>query len=81
MSANTILSQPQIQAVHFANGNIQIDLRDGRMVSAPLTWFPRLQTASVAQRANYYVDDMGTGAHWPEVDEDISVRVLLGWPS
>lgn len=77
----TVIGEPQIAVVRFAKRQIIFDLADGRMVSAPLAWFPRLQTANVAQRQNFYLDDTRTGAHWADVDEDISVRVLLGLPS
>jgi hypothetical protein len=54
-----------------------VTLVDGRRVSAPLEWFPRLLRATSAQRANWSLIGRGVGIHWPDVDEDISVRSLL----
>ena len=54
-----------------------VTLADGRRVSAPLAWFPRLLYAAPAQRAKWRLIGKGVGIHWDEVDEDISVRSLL----
>ena len=57
-----------------------ISLADGRVIGSPLAWSPRLQNGTPAQRANWHlVDD--TIVHWPDLDEDISVLVLMGHPS
>ena len=53
-------------------------LEDGRSVSAPIAWFPRLANASDEQRANWRLIGRGVGIHWPDIDEDISVENLLG---
>jgi len=52
-------------------------LADGRELSAPLTWFPRLIQASKQQRQNWRLIGRGHGIHWPDVDEDISIASLL----
>ena len=52
-------------------------LADGREVSVPLAWFPRLRDASPAQRTNWRLVGGGVGVHWPDVDEDISAESLL----
>lgn len=57
-------------ALHFV-------LADGREISAPLEWFPRLRDASVAQRLNWRLIGKGIGVHWPEIDEDIAVSTLM----
>jgi len=54
-----------------------VTLVDGRRVSAPLAWFPRLLRATPKQRANWRLIGRGVGIHWDDVDEDISVRSLL----
>ena len=54
-----------------------VTLADGRRVSAPLAWFPRLLRASPIQRANWRLIGKGIGIHWEDIDEDISVRSLL----
>jgi hypothetical protein len=52
-------------------------LADGRELSAPLAWFPRLLEATAEQRRNWRLIGLGHGIHWPDVDEDISVASLL----
>lgn len=56
---------------------LEVRLRDGRKISAPLAWFPRLMAASPAQRARWESSAAGHGIHWPDVDEDLSVAGLL----
>jgi hypothetical protein len=57
-----------------------VSLRDGRVLSVPLSWFPRLRDATAEQRARWELSGDGTGIHWPALDEDISVAGLLGLP-
>ena len=52
-------------------------LADGREISAPLEWFPRLRDASATQRSNWRLIGKGIGVNWPEIDEDISVNTLM----
>ena len=52
-------------------------LADGREISAPLEWFPRLRDASEKQRHNWRLIGLGIGVHWPEIDEDIAVSTLM----
>ena len=54
-----------------------VDLADGRTVSVPLAWYPRLLHGSAAERQNWRLIGSGEGLHWPELDEDISVEGLL----
>lgn len=56
---------------------LHVDLSDGRTISAPLEWFPKLRTATPAQRANWRLIGQGIGIHWEELDEDLSVAGLL----
>ena len=56
---------------------LHVRLSDGREVSAPLEWFPRLRDASEEHRAHYRLIGGGVGLHWPDIDEDISVESLL----
>ncbi len=57
-------------------------LDDGRVISAPLAWFPRLMHGAPQERANYRLIGAGEGFHWPDLDEDVSVEALLaGRPS
>lgn len=66
--------------VRFTRDAIHIALRDGREISAPLKWFPRLAAADADERANWLLVGRGHAIHWPDVDEDISVPGLLGLP-
>src|SRR6266498_2865526 len=63
--------------VKCTDDELIVTLVDGRRVSAPLAWFPRLLRATPKQRANWRLIGRGIGIHWEDVDEDISVRSLL----
>jgi hypothetical protein len=52
-----------------------VTLADGRRIATPLDWYPRLKSATAAQRANFEI--MPMGIHWPEIDEDLSVAGML----
>lgn len=56
---------------------LTVKLRDGRKISAPLAWFPRLQSASTEDRAVWEPSAAGHGIHWPRIDEDLSIEGLL----
>jgi len=56
---------------------MHVSFTDGRVLSVPLVWFPRLELASPEQREHYEIGGGGTSLHWPEVDEDLSVAGLL----
>ncbi|MCL1915998.1 MAG: DUF2442 domain-containing protein [Desulfovibrionaceae bacterium] len=64
--------------VRFDSDSVMFDLADGRTISAPLAWFPRLLSADVTQRSNWQLIGRGYGVHWPDVDEDISILGLQG---
>lgn len=57
--------------------SLTVDLMDGRTISAPLAWYPRLLHASAEQRSHWEKAGGGYGIHWPEVDEDLSTEGLL----
>ena len=67
--------------VSFSDDALLVRLSDGREVSVPLEWFPRLRDATPKQRANWRLIARGIGVHWEDVDEDIAVTTLLrtGW--
>lgn len=75
--SSTLVSKPAATGVRFDADNMWIDLVDGRQLAVPLAYFPRLLHASQAQRARYEISGGGTGLHWDELDEDISVEGLL----
>ena len=70
------------QDVRFGDDDFTVDLSDGRTITIPLAWFPRLFHATLAERANWRWIGRGIGIHWPELDEDISIEgLILGRPS
>jgi hypothetical protein len=74
--------EPRAAVVRATDDELLVDLVDGRRLAVPLVWFPRLLHASPAQRGNFELIGDGEGVHWPDVDEDISVRgLLIGLPS
>jgi hypothetical protein len=75
-------SEPLIREIRVTDEEIIADLMDGRTISVPLAWSWRLSDATPEQRANVRIIGNGYGAHWPDVDEDISARgMLLGLPA
>ncbi len=77
--AISILSN-SASGVRFDGERLVVVLADGREVSAPLAWFPRLARARAEERSTWRLIGQGEGIHWPTVDEDISVPHLLGLP-
>jgi len=77
MSTLAVKFEPLATDVHVSADSLQVTLADGREVSAPLVWFPRLSSASQEQRGCWRLIGGGVGIHWPDVDEDISVESLL----
>jgi hypothetical protein len=63
--------------VAFSEDALSVSLRDGRVISVPLVWYPRLLTATPTQRNNWKITGGGYGIHWPDVDEDLSTEGLL----
>ena len=75
---NTFITrEPRAQAVDFGVDTLIVHLEDGRSVSAPLEWFPRLRDASETDRRQWRLIGRGIGVHWETLDEDLSVRGLL----
>ena len=73
---------PNAETVTVTEDTLSVDLSDGRTISVPLAWFPRLLNASQEERRNWRLIGKGQGIHWENVDEDISVEGLLaGRPS
>ena len=67
----------QAQDVKVTAETLTVDLADGRVISVPLAWFPRLLYGTQAERNNWRMIGRGQGIHWPELDEDIKVEHLL----
>ncbi len=73
---------PNAEKVTVTEDTLSVDLSDGRTISVPVAWFPRLLHASSKERRNWRLIGKGQGIHWAELDEDISVEGLLaGKPS
>jgi len=67
----------RVRNVRFSSDSIHVELEDGRVISAPLAFFPRLLAASADQLENWHVSAAGFGIHWPDLDEDLSTEGLL----
>lgn len=74
---NTLTIEASATKIWFDEYNLWLSLSDGRQLSIPLEYFPRLLKASKEQREKYVLSGNGTGIHWEEIDEDISVPSLL----
>ena len=77
MSSSGPSVDPRAVDVGVDDDNLTVDLADGRRVTVPLAWFPRLLHASPGERRNWRLIGDGQGIHWPDVDEDLSVSGLL----
>ena len=75
-----VSSQPRAHSIEFIEDAFVVHLLDGRSLTVPLEWFPRLRDATPEQREHYEFSGRGYGIHWPDIDEDISVPGLLGLP-
>jgi uncharacterized protein DUF2442 len=75
-----VSGEPTATTVAFTDDSLVVTLEDGRILSVPLEWFPRLRDASPKARRNWRLVGKGYGIHWPTLDEDISVPGLLGLP-
>ena len=73
----SVASDDRIADVRFPGSRLEVELRDGRILSTPLSWYPRLQRATPEQRARWELSAAGCGIHWPEIDEDLSVQGML----
>ena len=77
MSTSLASHTSQAGSVQFTASELVVGLTDGRTISVPLVWFPRLLAASAQQRSHWELLGNGEGIHWPEIDEDLSVEGLL----
>lgn len=73
---------PEATDVTITDDTLMVDLSDGRSISVPLAWYPRLAHGSEKERQTWRLIGRGEGIHWPDLDEDISVEGLIaGKPS
>jgi len=77
MSTLSVRVEPLAIEVEVTESALRVVLADGREISVPLAWFPRLHDATPEQRRKWRMIGGGIGIHFPEVDEDISVESLL----
>ena len=67
----------RVRNVRFSSDSIHVELEDGRVISAPLAFFPRLLAASPDQLQNWHISAAGFGIHWPDLEKDLSTEGLL----
>ncbi len=77
MSISAVKFDDHAIDVSFTKDALHFVLADGREISAPLEWFPRLRDASEEERNSWRLIGNGIGVHWPEIDEDIAVRTIM----
>ncbi|QYO65367.1 DUF2442 domain-containing protein [Leptolyngbya sp. 7M] len=77
MNSLAIAADERVASVEITEDEIAVRLMDGRRISAPLAWYPRLLHATDEQRQNFEVAGGGYGIHWPDIDEDLSTEGLL----
>lgn len=77
MNISEIKPGERVKNVSFADDTFSVDLIDGRIITIPLTWYPRLLHATPTQRNNWTISSGGYGIHWPDIDEDLSTEGLL----
>ena len=76
-TSGTELREALAQSVSVSDDALVAELADGRTITVPLAWFPRLAHGTPAERANWRLIAGGEGIHWPDLDEDVSVESLL----
>jgi len=77
-----LLEMPTIQQVVVTDDTLSADLSDGRTISVPLAWYPRLLHGSIEERNDFRFIADGSGIHWNQLDEDVSIKnLILGQPS
>ena len=67
----------RVRDVRVTDDTLSVDLFDGRTITVPITWYPRLLHATPEERANWHIAGAGYGIHWPDLDEDLSTQGLL----
>jgi hypothetical protein len=78
MSFSASAADERVLDVQSTDDTLSVSLRDGRVITVPLVWYPRLLNATPDQRKNWKIAGGGYGIHWPDLDEDLSTEGLLG---
>lgn len=76
-SAQVETTDIRVRTVLVTDDELSVALMDGRSISVPLAWYPRLAKATAAQRSHWEIAGGGYGIHWPQIDEDLSTEGLL----
>src|SRR6185369_3245234 len=74
---SAVVTSARVLSVEVTDDTLSVDLEDGRTVSVPIGWYPRLAYGTPAERANFQISGAGYGIHWPDLDEDLGVMGLL----
>ncbi len=77
MGILALSADERVRGVRVSEDTLTVDLMDGRTISVPLVWYPRLLNGTPKQRSNWKVCAAGYGIHWPDLDEDLSTEGLL----
>jgi hypothetical protein len=77
MGILALRADERVANVSFSPDSLSVSLMDGRTISVPLAWYPRLLHATEEQRKNWKIAGAGYGIHWPDLDEDLSTEGLL----
>jgi len=77
MGILALAADERVADVQFGPDTVSVSLKDGRTITVPLAWYPKLLKASEPQRRNWEVCAGGYGIHWPDLDEDLSTEGLL----
>ena len=77
MGILALAGDERVAELEITEDTLSVQLMDGRRISVPLAWYPRLLNATEAQRNNWQIAGGGYGIHWPDVDEDLSTEGLL----
>jgi len=77
MGSLKLSADERIEVVNFLDTALVVTLKDGRTISVPLAWYPRLSRASKVELAHWEIRGGGYGIHWPDLDEDLNTEGLL----
>ena len=77
MNTSPVAPDERVADVEITEDTLSVALMDGRTISVPLAWYPRLFNATDTQRQNWQIASGGYGIHWPDIDEDLSTEGLL----
>lgn len=77
MGILALAADERVSSVSFPDASLSVGLMDGRTITVPLVWYPKLLAATQEQRNRWEISGGGYGIHWPELDEDLSTEGLL----